>query len=445
MAKRPAGYERDVFDTLAESAPSHVFESVTTPKKTAKKRKGRLIGGISAIVFLALAFGYVSFAFNAKLPDLTAEFTAQPQTFQAPAATIDWPGTDTGVTSAMGVLGEPTVLTGPLGDDPRPIASITKVITALLVLEKNPIAAGEAGPDIPFTDEDSARRSQIQSLDGSTLPVFPGESMSERDLLTGMLVASSNNYADKLAEWSYGSIDDFLVAARAWLADKGLTSIQLMDANGLSEQNVSSPSDLVRLGQFALRNPVIPEIVSLTTANLPLVGKIETTNTLLGQDNYSGIKTGTTDEAGYCVLFSRELEIKGEVVTVLGVVMGASSNRTRYDFAIAMGNSIAGDLDRQEVISDRAPVGTLTSVWGAKVNVLTNGSATALLWNEEHLTTSYAFEGTFQTVKQGENVGTVTTDKPGTEPVKLITDAPIIDPGPAWRLTHPFELLAAQK
>ncbi|WGD36210.1 hypothetical protein [Lysinibacter sp. HNR] len=392
-------------------------------------------------LLLVLGVGYIIFALSAPLPALRIEGAISASFVKASPATPAWPEPTTGASAALGVLNKDQILTSSTDDMPRPMASITKVVTTLVVLEAQPITGDEAGPAIAFSDKDSSIRDRIAGENGSTLPVFPGRSLSERELLTGVLVASANNYAEQIAVWAYGSVEDYLTAAQEWLVKNGLTSIQVVDPTGLDPQNVASPGDLIRLAKIALENPVVSELVSLETASIPLVGTIEATNTLLGRDGFRGVKTGTLDESGYCLLFARDLSIDGESVTVVGVVMGAESRGIRDDLALQLGLSLDDNLVREEVIGERNKVAALTSAWDETVDVVTEASVSTILWNGEGVTTSYDLTGPHRTVTRGEEVGVATT-APSTAPVRLITTDEITAPGFGWRLSHPFDLLS---
>ncbi len=137
-----------------------------------------------------------------------------------------------------------------------------------------------------------------------------------------MLLPSANNYAISLANWAFGSQDAFVTAATSWLQAHGLSDTHLVEPSGLSPQNVSTPANLVTIGQIALANPVLASIVSLTSADIPGVGTLTNTNTLLGSLGINGVKTGTTGEAGYCLLFSSNFTVGTQQVTVVGVLLG---------------------------------------------------------------------------------------------------------------------------
>ncbi|HEY1914137.1 MAG TPA: hypothetical protein VGH27_01045 [Streptosporangiaceae bacterium] len=83
---------------------------------------------------------------------------------------------------------------------------------------------------------------------------------------------------------------------------QGMTGISYTDASGLDPATTSTAADQVRLGMAAMHVPALAEIAALPTAVVPVAGVIRNTNKLLGQDGIAGLKTGSTQAAGGCVL-----------------------------------------------------------------------------------------------------------------------------------------------
>ena len=91
-------------------------------------------------------------------------------------------------------------------EDPVPIASLTKMMTAYLTLEQHPLTATSSGPSIDMTAVDQAGFEQDTVEDASSVEIQAGEVLTERQLLSGLIVRSANNIADTLARWDSGSI-----------------------------------------------------------------------------------------------------------------------------------------------------------------------------------------------------------------------------------------------
>jgi D-alanyl-D-alanine carboxypeptidase (penicillin-binding protein 5/6) len=205
----------------------------------------------------------------------------------------------------------------------RPTASIAKVITALAIMEKQPFELGQAGQTYTIAAEDVEDMNTYMAEDGSVLPLLIGMELTQYQTMQRMLIASDNNMADILAERIFGSMDAYVSYAQDMLNRMGLSRTVVADASGFSPDTASTPSELVAIGIAALKNPVIAEIVAQPQAQIPNIGIITNTNQLLGDDGVIGIKTGTTYEAGHCLLFAARYTAEdGEKVTIVGVIVG---------------------------------------------------------------------------------------------------------------------------
>jgi len=208
-----------------------------------------------------------------------------------------------------------------------PVASISKLITALVILDTNP----DWNKVVEITEADQR--------DGGIVYLLAGEEVTVKDLFYLMLVSSANEAAAALARSS--GLTDFSQAMNKKAGELGMVSSYFIDPSGLDPANVSSPDDLVKLARAAFSRPEITE--ALLTAEYPFVvlnnkrqGEIKNTDQLLdsffANDGYEiiGAKTGYLDEAGYCLL----LQIKkkdGPSLTL--VILGALTITDRWQEA----------------------------------------------------------------------------------------------------------------
>ena len=225
---------------------------------------------------------------------------------------------------------------------PRPTASTAKLITALTVLERMPLARGEDGPTLTMTEADADRYRSYAGRGGSAVAVGAGQELSEYELLVGMLLPSANNLADTLAVWAFGSLPEYRRAADEFVRSLGMTSTRVgTDASGFSPTTTSTARDLTLLAAAAIRNPVIAEIVAREEAVLSGVGVVRNTNWLLDRPGVVGLKTGTTDEAGGVFLFAATVGVPGRLV--VGAVQGEGrSADDAIDRASRLLDEIAG-------------------------------------------------------------------------------------------------------
>lgn len=351
------------------------------------------------------------------------------------AQELPWPATGVG---AIGAVGYDGVLDSYGAQTSTPIASMTKTITALVVLDKMPMDAGDAGPTYTLTKRDVEIYDETIANDGSSAPVVVGAKLTQREMLEAMLIPSANNYATALAEWSYGSLDDFLVGARTWLDQRGLTDTFLADASGINAGSKSSPANLIEIGKLVIAHPVLSEIVSMAKADLP-IGTVKNTNTLLGKHGIIGLKTGTTNIAGACLLFATKTEVDGKEVTVIGVEIGADTHAELFSNVAALAEAAATRFHTATVATAGETFGTISTPWGDAADLVAATDASQVLWQTDTTATDVKVNDKVSG-DAGDVVGTVTfTSGSQTTTVDLtLSDRVRAIPGLWWRLTHAF-------
>jgi D-alanyl-D-alanine carboxypeptidase (penicillin-binding protein 5/6) len=372
----------------------------------------------------------------APVPAVAATLT-QPAALTQAAVAPAWPGFGAG---AVGAVGYPGVLASDGDQSPVPIASITKMVTALVILDAKPMKAGDDGPKITFTDADVGYYYDALAEDGSVAPVVAGMVLNERQALTAMLLPSANNYSHSLAVWAYGSQGAYLAAAANWLKDEGLTGTTVTDTSGISPKSVSTPGDLIAIGKLVVADPVISAIVALPTADLPTIGTVTNTNKLLGKHGVDGIKTGTTDEAGACLLFSADFMVGTRTVTLVGVVLGGD---THSELNAAIGDlieSVKPGFREVSLTGAGTAFGSYTTAWGQKARAVTAKAASALVWSDTPITGAVSAKPV-PLADKGDPVGSVDFAVGGrTVSVPLVLDSTLSDPGFGWRLGNPGKL-----
>lgn len=248
---------------------------------------------------------------------------AKPPAKPAYTATVNWPADIPA--AAVGIQGA-GVIASHNDAKPRPIASIAKLITTLAVLEKHPLTGDDMGPNIPITSKDEQLYRDYVAKNGTVVLVKAGVPLPERDALEGMLLPSANNIADTTAIWAFGSLKKYHDYANAMLGRLGLHDTTVgVDGSGLDPSTKSTASDLVRLGEVALKNPVIAHIVALPAANIPFAGDIPNYNAMVTKYGYTGLKPGESIQARNTLLFSTNETINGQPKTIIGAVLGSES------------------------------------------------------------------------------------------------------------------------
>ncbi|MFJ9432048.1 D-alanyl-D-alanine carboxypeptidase family protein [Streptomyces sp. NPDC101490] len=243
---------------------------------------------------------------------------------QAVADRLDLPWPEEGQASVMvegvGSLGSRG------GQEPVPIASVTKVMTAYVILREHPLKPGENGPVIEV--DDTAAQESF-TLSESTAPVRTGQRLSQRKLLELLLLPSGNNIARLLARWDSGSQEAFVAKMNREAAALGMGRTRYTGASGLESTTRSTAEDQLKLAHRAMRDPVLREVVALRHTTVPGVpGTVTNTNRLLEKPGVIGLKTGSSTPAGGNLLWAAEVGSGTARRLVLGAVLGQRARTT---------------------------------------------------------------------------------------------------------------------
>lgn len=266
-----------------------------------------------------------------------------------------------------------------------PIASTTKIILSLAVMEKKPFVFGEKGETITISDKDYADYTKYVAINGSTTPVSIGEQYSEYDALALVLMASSNNMADTLATWAFGSINNYHEFAMQMLENWGISDIHFgADASGYETTTTGSAKSMAIIAKHLMTQPVLAEIVGRTEYDVENVGLITNTNKLLGIDRISGVKTGFNgnDYSGYCLISSYlepfsnigdntgadNIGADNHIVTV--ALLGAPTRGMSFADSQAIVETIQSVYVPIELVKTGNIVGTVDAWWMDKTEII---------------------------------------------------------------------------
>jgi D-alanyl-D-alanine carboxypeptidase (penicillin-binding protein 5/6) len=205
---------------------------------------------------------------------------------------------------------------------PVPIASLAKVMTAYLVLRHLPLHGTEAGPRFTVTAADVADTERRRSRDESLVDVRLGERLTERQALIALLLPSANNIAVLLAREIGGTVEAFVYEMNTTAAGLDMDDTVYTDPSGFDPGTVSTAIDQLKLAQVAAADPALARLMATGDYALPVEGTVTNTNELLGADGFVGMKTGSDDAAGGCFMFRSRRVVDGQVVDLIGVVLG---------------------------------------------------------------------------------------------------------------------------
>ncbi|MBQ9737429.1 MAG: D-alanyl-D-alanine carboxypeptidase [Clostridia bacterium] len=207
-------------------------------------------------------------------------------------------------------------------------ASTTKIMTALVALEA--VKNEEVSLSQPLTLSEAAFKTL--DADGSSIALKVGESMTLEVLLQGLLIASGNDAAVVIAEGIAGSEAQFVARMNEKAKELGLKNTTFVNPHGLHNENhVTTARDMAFLAREAMKNTVFRSIVECAHIYLPATNMSDkryfiNTNNLVSRMRYpyyyydkaTGIKTGSTDSAGYCLVSSAEDKGKSVIAVVFG-------------------------------------------------------------------------------------------------------------------------------
>jgi hypothetical protein len=311
------GPERTTQQPLPPKPPLDLLAELTNtppPPQTPLRTAVRRVKIWTPLVLLLVVVFAVVQSFR-PLPAPTLELTAQDSyTFDGSKIDIPWPENGQ---AALDVQGIGTF--GSSGEQkPVPIASVAKVMTAYIILRDHPLKSGEEGPMIKI---DQAAEDQSQAGQESTVNVFAGDQISEREALEGILIASANNVARLLARWDAGSEKDFVAKMNATAKDLGMTNTTYTDPSGLNDTTVSTAVDQVKLAKAAMTQPAFREVAAMMSYDDYKGVNHPNWNQLVGSNGVVGIKTGTTTSALGNLVFAAKKEVGGETHTIVGAVV----------------------------------------------------------------------------------------------------------------------------
>ncbi|MDH6118021.1 D-alanyl-D-alanine carboxypeptidase (penicillin-binding protein 5/6) [Kitasatospora sp. GAS204A] len=310
----PAPPEQDEEAPVGPAAPS------TQPG--AKVRRVLKRAAVSALLLGVLAGGVGVAQLLRPLPAPQVKLTAATSyTFGGDPLALPWPAKGQAAAEVVGLgsLGS----SGPK-DTPVPIASVTKVMNAYLILRDHPLAKGQSGPMITV---DQAAAQESSNVDQSTAKVTEGQQISEYEALEMLMLPSANNIARLLARWDAGSEDAFVKKMNDQAAKFGMTHTSYVDAAGYDANTKSTARDQLKLAEVVVQNDIFQQIVAEPSATIAGT-KIINTNYLLNKNGVIGTKTGSSSPAGSCLMWAATKDVGGTRQLLLGVTLGQPQTAT---------------------------------------------------------------------------------------------------------------------
>ncbi|WP_345964774.1 D-alanyl-D-alanine carboxypeptidase [Streptomyces coelicoflavus] len=372
------------------------------------------------------------------LPAPTLDLTAQDSfTFDGGKPQIPWPESGQAALDVQGIGSF-----GSSGDqNPVPIASVAKVMTAYVILRDHPLKSGAEGPKIKI---DQAAEEQSDAGDESTVNVYAGDSISQREALKAVLIASANNVARLLARWDAGSEKAFVEKMNAAAKDLGMTNTTYTDPSGLNNTTVSTAVDQVKLAKAAMKSPAFREVAAMMSYNDYKGVNHGNWNHLVGHNGVVGIKTGTTTSALGNLVFAAKKEVGGETRTIVGAVVrqpdvGGGILDAALDASDELIRAAQDTLQSSTILKKGSVVGYVDDGLGGRTPVVATKDVKAVGWGGLTVKLTFDADEVPHAAKAGTKVGTLTVGDGGTSgavkvPVALRDD--LVEPGLSDKLTR---------
>ncbi|OLZ61226.1 hypothetical protein AVW11_24720 [Streptomyces amritsarensis] len=361
-------------------------------------------------------------------------------TFEGAMPQLPWPSEGQAYMAAAGL--------GTLGQSgeqkPVPIASVTKSMTAYIILRDHPIKKGEQGAmiDVDKTAETEGKKNDSVNNESTLDTVKEGDKISEYDAIAALMIPSANNIARLLARWDSGSQEAFVKKMNDTAKELGMTNTTYTDPSGLDATTVSTAEDQVKLGLKLVEIETLLDITKKPNWVDPSGKSWRNWNGLTGPSGALGIKTGTTTKAGGNLLFAAQKKIGNTNQLIVGAVLGQHKPSIIDTVLAASKQLMVGTqkaLEGATVVKKGDVVGYVDDGLGGRTPVVATADVQAIGWASLTVTVKLADGGGAmpQTARAGTEVGVLTVGEGASQvkvPVALKSD--LASPGIGSKLTR---------
>ncbi|WP_267244064.1 D-alanyl-D-alanine carboxypeptidase [Streptomyces sp. PR69] len=426
---------RPPLDLLAE------LTNTPPPAPTPLRTFARRIKIWSPLVLLLLiVFAVVQLV--RPLPEPALGLSADREhTFAGGQLDMPWPDEGQGAVEVEGV--------GRIGtygaQKPAPLASVTKTMTAYVILRDHPITGDETGPEIEI---DQQAEDEADNVDESRAAVKKGQKYTQKQLLQLLMIPSANNVARLLARWDAGSEEAFIKKMNDAAKDLGMKDSVYTDPSGFKKSTVSTPQDQLKLAEAVMEFDVLREIVDMTILEVPGIdGKIyNSADRALLQPGVHGIKTGSSTPAGGNLLWAAYTEVDGEKRRILGVTMGTQKAaqlkqklELAIDYSIALIKAAQKGVTSETLVKKGEVVGYVDDGLGGRTPVVAAEDLKAVGWPglQTELDLVHGGKGIPGSAPAGTEVGELSVGSgtgKASVPVELQRD--LAEPGLGAKLTR---------
>ncbi|MEW2271761.1 D-alanyl-D-alanine carboxypeptidase [Streptomyces griseofuscus] len=434
------GPERTTQQPLPPKPPLDLLAELTntppppeTPVRTALRR---VKIWTPLVLLLVIIFAVVQTL--RPLPSPTLALTAKDSyTFDGGRVNLPWPSEGQGWMDGDGI--------GTMGNfgtqTPVAIGSVAKTMTAYIILRDHPLKPGQEGPKIKV-DATAEKEGGYNKSGESTLnTVHAGDSLTQKQALSAVMIPSANNIARLLARWDAGSEAAFVQKMNATAKQLGMTGTTYTDPSGLKETTVSTAHDQVKLGRAVVKIPALVAITSAASWTDPTGQNWPNYNSLPYWIGAIGIKTGTTTAAGGNLLFAARKKVGGQTVTVVGAILGQHKPSILDTVNEVSKTALLGAehaLTSAKILKKGDVVGYVDDQLGGQTPIVVTQDVTAVGWSGLKVKLSFAAGTVPHTAKAGTQVGTLTVGDGSTAGVKVpvALQQDLAEPGFGAKLTR---------
>ncbi|WP_405018920.1 D-alanyl-D-alanine carboxypeptidase [Kitasatospora sp. NBC_00070] len=359
-------------------------------------------------LFLVVVIGAVVVAQLLRpLPDPKVKLSlANSYTFTGSPLALPWPAKGQAAAEVVGVgsLGS----SGP--ETPVPIASVTKVMNAHLILRDHPLKKGEPGSVITV---DKQAADESANTDESRAQLTEGQKLSQFEALELLMLPSANNVARLLARWDAGSEAEFVKKMNDEAKAFGMTNTTYADPAGYNNDTKSTAKDQLKLAGQVMKDDVFRQVVAtpdMTFNNQ----RIYNTNGLLSAKNgVIGGKTGSSTPAGSCLMWAAVKDVGGTKRMIIGVTLGQPA--TTVDNLLKAAQTVSqkiitgaqDGLTGQTLAKQGQVVGYVDDGLGGQVPVVATKDLTVAGWSGITAQLTMNTQQLGHSVKAGTQVGTI--------------------------------------
>lgn len=354
-----------------------------------------------------------------------------PQASSAPTLTASTPAPEIAAPSAILVERETgTILYEKNAHDRLRPASVTKIMTMLLVVEA--VEAGEIGWDDAVTASPEAA-----AKGGSQIYLAPGETMPVREMVKAVAVSSANDCAAALAELVAGSEAGFVARMNARAAELGMTDTHFVNCTGLDDgadapEHLTTARDIALMSRELLSHDMIREFTTIWTDTVRdgSFGLANTNKLIRFYEGATGLKTGFTASAGYCLSASA---CRGGT-EYIAVVLHCATSQERFNSARKLLDYAFANFTSVEILPE-TEIPAVKVELGTKKDVIPEANAEPVIV-EKRLASAVTRqvelpESVAAPVEAGQRLGTLRLTVDG----KTLAEVPLVAAAPVARLT----------